>query len=547
MENKVVYLKPNVVIEPLIDGWYAWAHLVSPATAAMNITGRHLRIMNSFIQAPQIHEAAVKNPKLKGGPFMDIAPSRVSQVKQLRDKTMASRKQMIELSSAIKALDTMLKNNANGYSLEPLYDSVPDLLKGYVELIYDLNNNASFRFFEKLLYKSEFYDASTQSVALWLTHNDERPFVLSTPRVESDQEETLHLNIPFNHQLIDTISRMKRTPRSLAEVKALVPFDSKREEELFDALFTEVPPPPYQRYNGDKARMRYFGHACVLIETKNTSILVDPLVSYYGYHHEVPRFSDFDLPEQIDYVLITHNHQDHVLFETLLPLRHKVKTFVVPKTYGGALQDPNLRLVFENIGFKNVVELEEMETIQFEDCAITGLPFVGEHSDLNIQSKICHHIKIGDFKILFAADSCNIEPRLYEHVQRIVGDVDVLMLGMECDGAPLSWLYGPLLTNELPRDKDGSRRLAGSNFQRGMQLVDTFSPNEVYVYAMGQEPWLEFISSIKYTEESNPIVASNKLVATCRSRDLIAERLYGEKEIFYRINSEELDLMPLAA
>ncbi len=545
MENNCVYLKPNMVIEPLIDGWYAWAHLISPATAAMNITGRHLRIMNSFIQAPQIHEAAVKNPKLKGGPFMDIPANRVDELRKLRDDTRNNRRQMVEFSNAIKELDTLLKTNATGYSLEPLYEQVPDILKGYVELVYDLNNNPSFRFFEKLLYKSEFYDPGSQSIALWLTHNDERPFVLSTPRLESQEEGVLHLNIPFDHPMIDAISQMKRKPRPLSEVKALVTFASEQEEKLFDSFFTTDSPLPYQRYTGDKARMRYFGHACILIETKDTSILVDPLVSYYGYHHEVARFSDFDLPEQIDYVLITHNHQDHVLFETLLPLRHKVKTFVVPKTYGGALQDPNLRLAFENIGFTNVIELEELETIQFNDCMITGLPFVGEHSDLNIQSKICHHIKIGDFTILFAADSCNIEPRLYDHVHRLVGDIDVLMLGMECDGAPLSWLYGPLLTSELPRDKDGSRRLAGSNYERGMKLVETFNPDEVYVYAMGQEPWLEFISSIKYTDESNPIIASNKLVATCQSRNIISERLYGEKEIFYKINPEKVLTEPV--
>jgi hypothetical protein len=64
-------------------------------------------------------------------------------------------------------------------------------------------------------------------------------------------------------------------------------------------------------------------------------------------------------------------------------------------------------------------------------------------------------------------------------------------------------------------------------------LIDIFKPAEVYVYAMGQEPWLEFISSIKYTDESNPIVQSDKLVSLCRSRGLIAERLFGEKELLY--------------
>jgi hypothetical protein len=104
---------------------------------------------------------------------------------------------------------------------------------------------------------------------------------------------------------------------------------------------------------------------------------------------------------------------------------------------------------------------------------------------------------------------------------------------MECDGAPLSWLYGPLLPEELDRNKDQSRRLAGSNFEKGKALVEAFHPSEVYVYAMGMEPWLEFISSIKYTAESLPIVDSNRMVEYCRQKELIAERLFGEKELLY--------------
>ena len=37
--------------------------------------------------------------------------------------------------------------------------------------------------------------------------------------------------------------------------------------------------------------------------------------------------------------------------------------------------------------------------------------------------------------------------------------------------------------------------------------------------------------SVKYTEQSNPIVASNKLIEDCRMRGIEAERLFGEKEI----------------
>jgi L-ascorbate metabolism protein UlaG (beta-lactamase superfamily) len=239
-------------------------------------------------------------------------------------------------------------------------------------------------------------------------------------------------------------------------------------------------------------------------------------------------------------VLITHNHQDHILFETLLPLRHKIKNIIVPRTTNGTLQDPNLKLVFNSMGFNNVIEIDEMEEVKFQNCVITGLPFTGEHSDLNIKAKTCFHVAIDKVTFLFVADSRIVEPKLYEHVHRSIGDVDVLFLGMECDGAPLSWLYGPLLTEDLARDKDQSRRLAGSDFEKGMHLINIFHPKEVYVYAMGQEPWLEFISSIKYTAESNPIVQSNKLIEECKKRKIIAERLFGEKELLYEYEKPAL-------
>ncbi|MFZ6013875.1 MAG: MBL fold metallo-hydrolase [Bacteroidota bacterium] len=528
--SKNVYLRPNVVIEPLFDRWYAWSHLISPATCARNITGRHLKIINSYIQAPHIHAAAVKNPKMLGGPFMDYPTDRKKDIEKLRDVTMQKQAHMIKLSKAIEDLDKLLKTKAKGYSLEALYDEVPEMLKGYVELFYDLNDNPGYRFFESLLYDSEFYNKDSQSIALWVTNNDERPFCLSTPKL--DDNAVIHLNIPYDHAGIDMLSRMKRSPRPVEEITEILGIDESK-RGLFNTFFTEEAPPKYKKYTGEHIRMRYFGHACILIETKDISILIDPLISYYGYPSAVEHFSDVDLPDMIDYVFITHNHQDHILFETLLPLRHKIKNVIVPRSRSGNLQDPNVKLTLEHIGFTQVTEIDEMEKISFHDCVVTGIPFTGEHCDLNVRAKICYHVAIGGFSLLFVSDSRIVEPKLYQHVHKTLGDIDVIFLGMECDGAPLTWLYGPLLTQEMPRDKDGSRRLSGSDCKKGMGLVDVFNPKEVYVYAMGQEPWVEFISSVKYTDESNPIVQSNMLVKTCESRGIIAERLYGEKEILY--------------
>jgi L-ascorbate metabolism protein UlaG (beta-lactamase superfamily) len=532
----MLFTKPNLVIEPLIMNWYAWSHLISPATAAMNITKRHIEIMNSYIDSPEQHQEAVKDPKMLGGPFMDFDSNRTEEVKNLINITLEKQADLIQLTFAFRKLDKLLKSHPKGYSLEDLYDKVPPILKGYVELVYDLNNNVSFRIFEELLYRSKFYNENHQSVALWVTNNDSRPFVLSTPRLPD--ENVLHLPIPFNSSLIDVLAKMKRTPREFDEIQSLFDLDEDQ-KKLFNSFFTEDEPALYEKYTGDKIRMRYFGHACILVETQDISILIDPLISYYGYPTEVNHFSDYDLPEKIDYVLISHNHQDHILLETLLPLRHKIENIIVPRSGGGAIQDPKLKLMFKYAGFKNVIEIDEMETLNINDCLITGLPFTGEHSDLDIKAKTCFHVNIGDLSLLFTADSRVLEAKIYENIQKIIGDVDVIFMGMECEGAPLSWLYGPLMFEDLSRVNDQSRTLSGCDRNKGIHLINMFHPKEVYVYAMGQEPWCEFISSLKYTDESIPIVQSNLLVDECRSRGIIAERLFGEKEILYSKSSVE--------
>jgi L-ascorbate metabolism protein UlaG (beta-lactamase superfamily) len=527
MQNETLFLRQNVQTEPLVDRWYAWPHLIPPATFARNVTERHMRIMTSYVNTPQLHANAVKNPKMLGGPFIDYDGARVNEVRELLAKTNQERASIRDLSAAIGALDGTLRTHAKGHSLHPLYAKVPEILKGYVELTYDLNNHPSFRLIEPLIYRSQFYDDSLQSLMLQMLGGDDRPFILSTPRLDSD--DSLHLKVPFKDSVIDELFKMKSVPKHWFEIKDMLGVEDSK-DELVRTFFTSEAPPVYQPYRGSGVRWRYFGHACILIEANGVSILVDPVLSY-TYESNISRYTYLDLPESIDYVLITHNHQDHVLFETMLQLRHRVRNIVVPRNGNGRLEDPSLKLLLNNCGFRNVIELAEMEELRAHDICITGVPFFGEHADLGINTKMAWHLRMGNHSYLFVADSCNIEPMAYEHVHRVLGDVEVLFLGMECDGAPLSWLYGPLLTNRLDRAMDESRRLSGSNCEQGMRMIETFHCNEVYVYAMGQEPWLNYIMSVKYTEQSRPIIESNALVKACQERGIIAERLFGEKEI----------------
>jgi len=525
--NEPMYLKRNVQLEPLIDRWYAWPSLIPPATAARTTTERHFEIMESYISAPQVHAQAVKNPKLVGGPFIDYGGDRVDEIRALRDETKRARSHMVELSAALSDLDKMLRSSAKGFSLVPLYKEIPRILRGYIELVYDLNNNPSFRIIEPLLYKSHYYDRSSQSLMLSFTKGDQRPFALSTPRLE--EKGSVHLRLPFDDEAADKLFRLRYEPMQWGEIKKTLGLDNGQ-SEMFHSFLTPEPYPKHSPYMGDGVRWRYFGHACVMIETKNASLLFDPVLSY-SYPSDTRRYTYYDIPDTIDYVLLTHNHEDHVLFETLFQIRGKVKNIVLPRNATGSLQDPSLKLILQRIGFKNIIELGDMESLPIAGGEIIGIPFFGEHCDLDVKTKTAYAVRFDRRAFLFAADSCNIEPYLYDHIHRDLGDFDTLFIGMECDGAPMTWLYKPLLTQRLEHGMDDSRRIVGSNYEQAIEIVNRFNFREVYVYAMGQEPWLGHIRGSRSTPESRPIKESNRLIEECRRRGIVSERLFIKKEM----------------
>lgn len=306
-----VYLNQNVKLEPLVDNWYAWPHLIPPTTAARNLTERHLRIMQSYISAPQIHANAVKNPKMLGGPFIDFKEDKTDAIRDLIDTTKRDSALLLKLSEALSELDKMLSAEASGTSLQGMYPKIPELLKGFVELYYDRNNSPSFRLIEPLIYQSPFYSDKNQSILLSTIDGDDRPFVLSTPRLEDSS--SVKLAIPFSDEAIDCLFRAKGTATQLDSLMEMCRVPNE-DRALFSTFFSEEPPKRYVPYTGAGIRWRYFGHACILVETEDVSILFDPVLSY-TYEASVSRYTYEDLPEHIDYVVITHNHQDHVLLE----------------------------------------------------------------------------------------------------------------------------------------------------------------------------------------------------------------------------------------
>ena len=522
-----VYLKPNVQVDPLFNGWFAWNLLIPPVTAAFNTRDRHLKSMMSFVNAPAMHAAALKNPAMKGGAFIDAQAKDVPHIRQLIEQTQGAGGDLLVLAKALTELGKMLQEKAKGQPMESLYALVPEPLQGYVELLYDMNHAPSFRVLESLLYRSKFYAEHLQSVSLSLTTDDRsRPFILSTPHLP--QDGSVVLDVRFRDTRLDALFRMKRTPRPFEEIAELLR-DVVPDVNSLRQFFTETPPAPAVAYTGPGMRVRYFGHASMLIEANGVSVLTDPILSYQ-YPTSLDRFTMADLPEKIDYVLLSHSHHDHVHFETLLQLRHMIGHIVVPRNADGLPQDPSLFLALKHTGFDNLIEVRDMDEIPIDGGRIHCLPFLGEHHDLLVQSKSAYKVDMQGKSVLCIADSSNIDPKLAHNIRRHVGGADLLFTGMECEGAPASWIYGPLFTKPLTREVDQSRRARGSYAHEALSLSESFGVTGAYTYAMGQEPWLSHILDNELDDESVSMQQVAIFLGQCKERGIDAAHLFATRE-----------------
>jgi L-ascorbate metabolism protein UlaG (beta-lactamase superfamily) len=85
----------------------------------------------------------------------------------------------------------------------------------------------------------------------------------------------------------------------------------------------------------------WLGHSSYFIRLGGKTILVDPVLSDHGspfsfFNKTFPGtdlYAPSDMPE-IDYLLITHDHWDHLDYPTVTALREKVKTVICPLGVG---------------------------------------------------------------------------------------------------------------------------------------------------------------------------------------------------------------------
>jgi L-ascorbate metabolism protein UlaG (beta-lactamase superfamily) len=522
-------LASSACIEPLVARWPAWPHTLAPVAHCLHLANYQIDVLQSYLENPRQHELACKNPRLLGGPFIDIPAHESGKLKALLETTLGAMKDNIEFAEALSQLSRTLAQEAKGESLEQRYASLPAPLRGHVELFYDYLNNPIVRCLEGALYKSRYYKPELQSLRLFdLQSGDDRPYYMSTPRL--DGAEAIDWRMPFADARLDDLFRLDTQPAGSDDILELLGIEAAGSGAL-TPLLEESRGKPDPKWRGEGVRIRYFGHACVLVETRDIAILVDPLVASIPREAKVERFSWADLPHRIDYALVTHGHHDHFVVETLLRLRHRIATLVVPRNSGTFYADFSLRLLAENLGFSNVREVDCFDEIAFEGGRIMAIPFLGEHNDLPA-AKSAYLIETTSQSILFAADSNCLDAAIYEPIQRLAGPIDVLFVGMECVGAPLSWVYGPMLPQKSERRHDQSRRSNGCDAAKALTLARSVQCKKAFVYAVGREPWIKHLLALNPAENDPYIGEIDKFIAGMKDElQGDAKLLFGKSEI----------------
>src|SRR5262249_33058624 len=149
--------------------------------------------------------------------FVNIPEDRSGEVRDLLNSIKRDRAPMFRFAEAIAQAEDLVRQEASGFDLTPLYPKLPKELAGLVEIAYDTGTQAAGRFMEPVVYKSAAYMEDRQSVQISIEPGSERPFILSTPRMPSP--EALDLHIPFRHPGLQELFGARVRPTTLGQLR----------------------------------------------------------------------------------------------------------------------------------------------------------------------------------------------------------------------------------------------------------------------------------------------------------------------------------------
>ena len=171
------------------------------------------------------------------------------------------------------------------------------------------------------------------------------------------------------------------------------------------------------------ARIRWLGHSTVLLEVDGARLLTDPLLRPWVLHlrRAVPLVAE--VLDDLDAVLVSHLHYDHLDLPSLQRLDRGV-TVVVPKGAGGLVRGR---------GFRGVEELEAGGSTRIGPAVVRAVR--AEHGSsrvLGTRSEALGYVVEGSRRIYFPGDT-----DLFPEMASLAPGLDLALVPI--------WGWGPSL------------------------------------------------------------------------------------------------------
>ncbi|BCB05555.1 MBL fold metallo-hydrolase [Bacillus sp. KH172YL63] len=216
---------------------------------------------------------------------------------------------------------------------------------------------------------------------------------------------------------------------------------------------------PSLRHPHPVPNVTWFGHSASMIELEDKRLLLDPMfgpspspLPWLGgkrYSKELP-FSMDDLPD-IDAVIFSHDHYDHLDYSTIQKLRGKVQQFFVPIGVGSHLEH-------WGIDRGHITELDWWDELEWSGLTLVCTParhFSGRSLNDRNASLWCSWCIIGPSTSIFFSGDSGYGPH-FEKIGRKYGPFDLTM--MECGQYDPRWApihMTPEETVQAHRDVQG--------------------------------------------------------------------------------------------
>ena len=184
-----------------------------------------------------------------------------------------------------------------------------------------------------------------------------------------------------------------------------------------------------QQQRGDDG-LTWLGHASFLLRLAGKTVLTDPFLSEIASPFSSlgpkrfagPGLAAEDLP-QIDVVVVSHNHYDHLDLRTLQRLPGKASTrLVVPTGVGPLVRD---------LGFAQVHELRWGESLQVGALRVAAAPVVHFSGrglfDRDSTLWTGYVLEAPERRLFFAGDTA-YHPTAFKALRERIGPVDVALL-----------------------------------------------------------------------------------------------------------------------